>query len=63
MRLTLLGSDDPTLTGEVHRVTLAGDATALTFRRTGDALEVTLPAAARHPIGVALILSGRGLTA
>lgn len=63
VRLTLLGSNDPTLTGEVQRVTMPGEATPLAFRRTGDALEVTLPTAARHPIGVALILSGRGLTA
>jgi len=61
--MTLLGSNDPTLTGEVRRVTLPGDATPLSFRRTGDALEVTLPPAARHPIGVALVLSGRGMTA
>ncbi len=63
VRLTLLGSSDPTLTGEVRHVTMPGDTTPLSFRRTGDALEVTLPAAARHPIGLALVLSGRGLTA
>ena len=52
-----------TLRGQVARVTLPGDATPLAFRRTGDALEVTLPAGARHPIGVALILSGQGVAA
>ncbi|MBB3881018.1 alpha-L-fucosidase [Sphingomonas pseudosanguinis] len=61
VRLTLLGRDNPTLRGQVARVTLPGDATPLAFRRTGDALEVTLPAGARHPIGVALILSGQAV--
>ncbi|MEP9400852.1 alpha-L-fucosidase [Sphingomonas silueang] len=60
-RLTLLGRDDPTLPGEVRRVTLPGDPTPLPFRRTGAALEIDLPPAARHPIGVALILSGEGV--
>ncbi|MDP1028460.1 alpha-L-fucosidase [Sphingomonas sp. KR1UV-12] len=62
-RLTLLGRDSPTLLGDVHRVTLPGDPTPLRFRRTGQALEVTLPEASRNPIGVALILSGQGITA
>lgn len=60
-RLTLLGSDDPTLRGTVRRVTLPGDTAPLSFRRTGAALEVTLPDRARHPIGVALIVSGEGV--
>ena len=63
VRLTLLGRSNPTMPGEVMRVTLPGDATPLAFRRTDDAIEVTLPARARHPIGVALILSGNGITA
>ncbi|WP_242415931.1 alpha-L-fucosidase [Sphingomonas panni] len=62
-RLTLLGRRNPTMSGEVTRVTLPGDATPLSFRRTDDAVEVTLPERARHPIGVALVLSGNGVTA
>lgn len=62
-RLTLLGRRNPTMPGEVTRVTLPGDATPLSFRRTDNAIEVTLPERARHPIGVALVLSGNGVTA
>lgn len=63
VRLTLLGSGDPTLRGQVQRVTLPGSTEALRFRRTPNALEVTLPPAARHPIGLALILSGDKVSA
>lgn len=64
VRMTLLGHNDPTMEGEVMRVTLADDPTTpLQFRRTPEALEVTVPARARHPIGMALILSGNGITA
>ena len=61
VRLTRLGRSNPTLSGEIERVTLPGDPTPLPFRRTEAALEVTLPDAARHPIGVALILHGNGI--
>ena len=46
----------------VEGVTLPGQQQPLTFRRTGTALEVDLPPALRNRIGVALILSGDGLT-
>ena len=62
VRLTRLGKSNPTLSGEIERVTLPGDPTPLPFRRTETALEVTLPEAGRHPIGVALILHGDGIT-
>lgn len=61
VRLTLLGRDNPTMQGNVSRVRFPGDATPLPFRRTPEALEVTLPSAARHPIGLALIMSGSGI--
>ncbi|KQU55917.1 alpha-L-fucosidase [Sphingomonas sp. Leaf339] len=63
VRLTLLGSGDPTLRGQVQRVTLPGSTEPLRFRRTPNALEVTLPRAARHPIGLALVLSGDKVSA
>ena len=63
VRMTLLRRNSPTMPGEVRRVTMPGGPTPLAFRRTDDALEVTLPGGARHPIGVALILSGEGVTA
>jgi alpha-L-fucosidase len=62
-RMTLLGAANPVGRGTIERVTLAGDSTPLIFARRGDALEVTLPEAARDAIGVALVLSGQGLTA
>jgi alpha-L-fucosidase len=62
-RLTLLGSANPVGRGQVKRVTLVGDSTPLAFIRKDDALEVTLPDAARDDIGVALVISGEGLTA
>ncbi|MBY9064917.1 alpha-L-fucosidase [Sphingomonas yunnanensis] len=61
VRMTLLGRDNPTMQGNVSRITFPGDATLLPFRRTPEALEVTLPLAARHPIGLALIMSGSGI--
>ncbi|KQS51497.1 MULTISPECIES: alpha-L-fucosidase [unclassified Sphingomonas] len=61
-RLTLFAANSIIGRGSVARVTLAGDTTPLAFRRTGQALEVTLPPARRHAIGVALVLSGTGLT-
>ncbi|KQN07098.1 alpha-L-fucosidase [Sphingobium sp. Leaf26] len=61
VRLTLLGNDDPTLRGQVRRVTLAGYNASLPFKRTSDALEVTLPQTAYNSIGVAIILSGDGV--
>jgi alpha-L-fucosidase len=60
-RLTVLGRDNPVGRGEVRRVTLPGSDAPLRFTRTGDALEVRLPDAARHPIGLALIVEGPGL--
>lgn len=48
--------------GDLRRVRLANDATALKFRRTREALEIQLPAQARNDIGVALVLSGTGIT-
>jgi alpha-L-fucosidase len=62
VRLTLLAKDNRVGRGTVARVTLPGSDAPLRFVRTGDALEVTLPAAIRNDIGVALILSGSGLT-
>jgi len=49
--------------GEIQRVALPGQSVPLTFRRTEDALEIDLPPALRNRIGVALVLSGRGITA
>ena len=62
-RMTLLGSDNPSMPGQIRRVTMQGDNSPLPFKRTGQALEVTLPERARHPIGVALIIAGEGVTA
>ncbi|NWK97668.1 alpha-L-fucosidase [Sphingobium lactosutens] len=61
-RLRLLGTGTPVGRGDVQRVTLAGDNAPLTFRRTEEALEVTLPAARRNAVGVALTVNGPGLT-
>ena len=61
-RLTLLGSDNPAGRGEISRVTLVNDPSPLPFIRKGEALEITLPQAARDDLGLALILSGDGLT-
>lgn len=47
--------------GTPARVTIPGDATPLTFRRTATALEVDLPEALRNDIGVALVVQGTGL--
>ncbi|MBB4154551.1 alpha-L-fucosidase [Sphingomonas jinjuensis] len=47
--------------GVVRRVTIPGDASPLAFRRTADALEVTLPAAFRNDIGVGVRIEGDGL--
>ena len=60
-RLTLLGRDNPVGRGAVRRVSLPGGAEPLAFTRTADALEVRLPAAARDPIGLALVIEGPGL--
>ncbi|MEK9213195.1 alpha-L-fucosidase [Sphingomonas sp. 2378] len=62
-RMTLLGSDNPSMPGQIRRITMQGDNSPLPFKRTGQALEVTLPERARHPIGVALIIAGEGVTA
>jgi len=61
-RLTLLASNNPVGRGQVERVTVPGSAAPLDFRRTSEALEITLPSALRNSIGIALILSGSGLT-
>ena len=61
-RLTLLANDNRVGRGTVQRVTVPGSNAPLRFVRTGDALEVTLPPALRNDIGIALILSGSGLT-
>jgi alpha-L-fucosidase len=61
-RMTLLGAANPVGRGEVRRVTLPNDSTPLPFTRNEDALEVTVPAAARNAIGVALVVAGDGLT-
>ncbi|MBC3942431.1 alpha-L-fucosidase [Sphingomonas sp. DOAB1063] len=61
-RLTLWSVGNPIGRGEIRRVTLPGQTTPLAFRRTGAALEVTLPPGHRNAIGIPLILSGRGLT-
>jgi alpha-L-fucosidase len=61
-RLTLWGKDNPVGRGQVERVTVPGSAAPLDFRRTSDALEITLPSGLRNAIGIALILSGSGLT-
>ena len=60
-RMTLLGADNPVGRGQVRRVCVVGDPTPLAFNRTGDALQATLPAALRDPIGLALVVSGEGL--
>ncbi|MDR6788436.1 alpha-L-fucosidase [Sphingomonas sp. BE138] len=62
VRLTLLARDDRVGRGTVERVTLPGSDAPLRFRRTAEALEVDVPAERRNDIGVALILSGAGLT-
>ncbi len=61
-RLTLWSRGNPIGRGDIRRVTLPGHNEPLTFRRTDTALEVDLPPALRNRIGVALVLSGRGLT-
>ena len=63
VRLTVLGGDNPTMSGQVRRVTLQGDPTPLPFKRTASALEVTLPDRASHRIGVALVIAGEAVTA
>jgi alpha-L-fucosidase len=62
-RMTLLAQGNPTMPGQIQRVTLQGDNSPLPFKRTAEALEVTLPPGARHKIGVALVISGNGVTA
>ncbi|MET3709934.1 alpha-L-fucosidase [Sphingomonas trueperi] len=62
-RLKLWSLSNPIGRGAIQRVTLPGQNAPLTFRRTADALEVDLPPALRNRIGVALVLSGRGITA
>ena len=62
VRLTLWAKGNPVGRGEVARVTVPGSAAPLDFRRTSDALEVTLPSGLRNSIGIPLILSGAGLT-
>jgi alpha-L-fucosidase len=47
--------------GTVRRVTLPGSTAPLEIRQGSDALYVTLPAARRDPIGVALVVEGDGL--
>ena len=61
--MTLLAQGNPTMPGQIQRVTLQGDNSPLPFKRTAEALEVTLPPGARHEIGVALVISGHGVTA
>ncbi len=48
---------------KVTRVTIAGQTAPLAFHVDGKALHVTLPDNARHDIGIALKISGRGLLA
>lgn len=62
-RMTLLAQGNPTMPGQIQRVTLQGDNSPLPFKRTAEALEVTLPLGARHEIGIPLIISGKGVTA
>lgn len=62
-RMTLLAQGNPTMAGQIQRVTIQGDNTPLPFKRTAEALEVTLPQGARHEIGVPLVISGNGVTA
>ena len=62
VRLSLWRDGNPLGRGDLRRVTLPNDSTALDFRRTAEALEIRVPAQARNSIGVALILSGTGLT-
>ncbi|MBW8859764.1 MAG: alpha-L-fucosidase, partial [Caulobacter sp.] len=42
----------------IHRVTLAGERTPLTYRQDRTGLHVTVPDGALHPIGVALRIEG-----
>ena len=62
VRLPLLARDNRVGRGTVERITLPGSDAPLRFRRTAEALEVDVPAERRNDIGVALILSGAGLT-
>ena len=61
-RLALWSRDNPIGRGQIDRVTVPGATASLDFRRTGAALEVTLPESLRNEIGIALILAGSGLT-
>ena len=60
-RLTLWSLGNPIGRGEVARVTVPGDSSALKFRQSAEALEVTLPYQLRNDVGIPLILSGTGL--
>ncbi|MDF0486528.1 alpha-L-fucosidase [Sphingomonas sp. H39-1-10] len=62
VRLRLFASGNAVGRGRIMRVALPGDPAPLAFRQTDTALEVTVPAARRNAIGVALVLSGSGLT-
>jgi alpha-L-fucosidase len=48
--------------GSVKRVEMVGDNTPLVFRQDGAGLHVTVPPDASHEFGVALKISGEGLT-
>jgi len=62
VRLKLWSLDNPIGRGDIRRVTLPGEDTPLSFRRTESALEIDLPPGLRNRIGVALVLSGHGIT-
>lgn len=48
--------------GRVRRITVPGDPAPLSFRRTDEAVEVTLPERLRNTIGIALVIEGDALT-
>ena len=58
VRLTALGGNSPTVTGQVRRVTLQGGSTPFPSKRTPSALEVAFPDGARPRIGLALVIAG-----
>lgn len=62
VRLEAWREGNPLGRGNLQRVSLPSESAPLEFRRTREALEVRLPAQARNSIGVALVLSGTGLT-
>jgi alpha-L-fucosidase len=63
VRITSLADGAAVGRGQVERVELVGAGDPLAFRRTGEALEVTLPEPARGALIPVLKIQGAGLTA